>query len=92
MKTTWRPADPGTKRSALPNDTFAFPRERKEPLTDAAHVRSAITRFHEVDGVDDRERAQAFDNIKAAAAYYGVTVSARDWHGLMGRVRGNADD
>ena len=28
---------------------FAFPKERKEPLTDASHVRNAIARFNQVD-------------------------------------------
>jgi hypothetical protein len=84
MQTTWRPVDPGKTRSHLPDDAFAFPRERKEPLTDGAHVRGAIARFRQVDEVSDRERALAFDNIKAAAAYYGVHVSANNWHDLMG--------
>lgn len=70
---TWKPpADPHEKRSQLPNSAFAFPKERKEPLTDAAHVRSAIARFHEVDGVTERERVQAAANISAAAKYFGV--------------------
>lgn len=73
MTITWRPpADPKAKRSQLPNNAFAFPRERKEPLTDAAHVRSAIARFAQVDGVTERERAQAASNIWAAAKYFGV--------------------
>jgi hypothetical protein len=84
MQITWRPIEPGRSRSQLPDDSFAFPRERKEPLTDAAHVRSAVARFHQVDGVDDRERALAFSNIKAAAVYYGVRVSALNWRDLMG--------
>jgi hypothetical protein len=70
---TWRPpANPQAKRSQLPDNAFAFPKERKEPLTDAAHVRSAIARFNQVDGVTERERAQAEANIWAAAKYYGV--------------------
>jgi hypothetical protein len=32
---------------------FAFPDERKEPLTDARHVRNAIARFNQVEGVSD---------------------------------------
>jgi hypothetical protein len=41
-------------------------------LTDAAHVRSAIARFHQVDGVTDCERVQAAANIATAAKYFGV--------------------
>ena len=63
---------------------FAFPNERKEPLTDAGHVRSAIARFDSVDGVSYGERAQAFENIKAAAEYYGITLKASSWHDLVG--------
>lgn len=85
MQVSWNPgaARSATERSKLPSAAFAFPRERKEPLTDAHHVRSAIARFAQVDGVDDRERALAFDNIKAAAAYYGVTVHAKTWRDLF---------
>jgi hypothetical protein len=85
MRTTWKPTNAAQSetRSKLPDDAFAFPHERKEPLTDAGHVRSAIARFRQVDGVDDRERAQAFANIKAAAQYYGVTLQARSWQDLM---------
>lgn len=73
MTITWRPpANPHAKRSELPDTAFAFPRERKEPLTDAAHVRSAIARFDQVDGVTERERHEAAANIWAAAKYFGI--------------------
>lgn len=84
MQVTWRPPHAGASRSALPRSAFAFPNERKEPLVDAAHVRSAIARFSEVSGVTDRERALAFENIRAAAEHYGVTVRAGSWHDLVG--------
>jgi hypothetical protein len=85
MQTTWKPLRGGDEpRSKLPPSVFAFPHERKEPLTDAAHVRSAIARFAQVRGASDAERAQAFANIKAAASYYGVHVNAANWHDLVG--------
>ena len=85
MHVTWKPvADPHESRSALPASAFAFPKERKEPLTDAAHVRSAIARFAQVRDVADRERAQAFANIKAAARYYGIALHAKGWQDLGG--------
>ncbi len=71
-------------RAKLPDSVFAFPKERKEPLTDAAHVRSAIARFAEVRDVSEAERAQAFANIKAAAGYFGIAVNATSWHDLVG--------
>jgi hypothetical protein len=85
MQITWKPLDRATsERSQLPASAFAFPAERKEPLTDASHVRSAVARFAQVEGVSEAERAQAFANIKAAAAYFGVTVGAKSWHDLVG--------
>jgi len=76
MHVTWQPPKTwrGETRRQLPDSAFAFPKERKEPLTDVAHVRDAITRFNQVDGVDEREREQAWANIRAAAKYYGVAV------------------
>jgi hypothetical protein len=53
-------------------------RERK-PLSDAAHVRNAIARFDQVEGVTDTERDQAWKRIRAAASKYGVHVSEDDW-------------
>jgi len=86
MQITWKPVRDGADapRVKLPDSVFAFPKERKEPLTDAAHVRSAIARFGEVRGVGEAERAQAFANIKAAAGYFGVTLRATSWHDLVG--------
>ena len=61
---------------------FAFPEQRKEPLTDAAHVRDAVARFDQVTGVSNADRAHAFANIQKAARYYGVHLSETDWHQL----------
>lgn len=86
MHVTWQPprVDSHEPRSRLPASVFAFPAERKEPLLDAGHVRSAIARFAQVDGVSDRERAGAFANIRAAAQYFGVALHAHTWHDLVG--------
>jgi hypothetical protein len=62
------------KRERLPAQRFAFPKERKEPLNDANHVRNAIARFNQVEGVCDAERAAAWRRIKAAAKRFGVEV------------------
>jgi hypothetical protein len=85
MHITWKPMRDGAaaSRAKLPDTAFAFPKERKEPLTDAAHVRSAIVRFGEVRGVSEAERAEAFENIKAAAGYFGVTLRATSWRDLV---------
>jgi hypothetical protein len=86
MQITWKPLHGGAEhsRASLPDSAFAFPNERKEPLTDAAHVRSAIARFAQVHGVTEDERSQAFANIKAAAGYYGISIRAANWHDLVG--------
>jgi hypothetical protein len=58
---------------------FAFPKQRKEPLTDASHVRNAIARFDQTIDVSDYDRELAFANIKKAAQHYGVDMTETDW-------------
>ncbi len=85
MQATWKPHEKHgelTERSDLPDSVFAFPKQRKEPLTDADHVRNALARFDQVEGVSDADRDLAFANIKAAAAYYGIDVRERSWREL----------
>lgn len=62
---------------------YAFPKERKEPLNDASHVRNAIARFNQVKGVSDDERDAAWKRIKAAAKKFDVHVSEQDWRELF---------
>ena len=66
-------------RNALDEDKFAFPKERKEPLENASHVRNAIARFNQVKGVSDDERDAAWKRIKAAAKKYDVEVREKSW-------------
>jgi hypothetical protein len=66
-------------RDELDRDQFAFPKERKEPLENASHVRNAIARFNQVKGVSDGERDAAWKRIKAAAKKYGVEVNEKSW-------------
>jgi hypothetical protein len=67
----------------MARDEFAFPDERKEPLTDARRVRNAIARFDQVEGVSDGERDQAWKRILAAAKRYDIEVAAQDWRELF---------
>ena len=69
-------------KDRLDDQEFAFPRERKEPLTDARHVRNAIARFDQVEGVSDVERDKAWKRILSAAERFGVEVSESDWRDL----------
>ena len=71
------------ERNDLPDSAFAFPKERKEPLTDAAHVRNAVARFDQVEGVSDAERDQAWRRIRAAARRHGVEIEQRGWRQLF---------
>jgi hypothetical protein len=78
MRATWKPHEKHgrlTTQSDLPDSVFAFPKQRKEPLTDARHVRNAIARFDQVEDVTPADRELAFANIKKAAKYYGVELS-----------------
>lgn len=88
-KTTWNaPTRHGdlsaADRNDLPESVFAFPKQGKEPLTDASHVKNALVRFDQVEGVSDEDRDIAFANIQKAAEYYGIAIEETSW-----RHRGN---
>jgi hypothetical protein len=70
------------QRDHLDEDQFAFPKERKEPLNSASHVRNAIARFDQVEGVSDDERDAAWKRIKKAADKHGVEVHEKSWREL----------
>jgi len=71
------------EQNRLPDSAFAFPKERKEPLTDARHVRNAIARFDQVEDVTDAERGRAWKRILRAAKKYDIEVEADDWRDLF---------
>lgn len=70
------------QQNRLADATFAFPDERKEPLNDATHVRNAISRFNQVEGVSDAERDRAWKRILTAAKKFDVEVSEDSWREL----------
>jgi hypothetical protein len=70
------------KRDHISDESFAFPKERKEPIHDAAHIRNAIARFKQVQGVTDAERDAAWKRIKAAAKKHNVEVKEGGWREL----------
>jgi hypothetical protein len=85
MEATWIPHEKHgqlTARSDLPRSVYAFPNQRKEPMTDAQHVRNAVARFDQVIGVSDEDRELAFANIEKAAKYYNVDLSETSWRDL----------
>jgi hypothetical protein len=85
MHATWKPHEKHgelTAKGDLPDTVFAFPKQRKEPMTDAKHVRNAVARFDQVEDVSDDERALAFANIKKAAQHYDVGLTETSWRDL----------
>jgi hypothetical protein len=86
-RATWKPHTKrgeldAADRESLPDSAYAFPEQRKEPLTDASHVRNALARFDQVQDVSDTDRDLAFANIKKAAKHYDVDVAEDSWHEL----------
>jgi hypothetical protein len=87
MRATWKAHEDNKELDAaeektLPDSVYAFPEKRKEPLTNASHVRNAIARFDQVKGVSDHERDQAFANLKAAARHFHVDLNETHWQDL----------
>lgn len=73
------------QRDEMSDADFAFPRQRKEPLKDASHVRNAVARFDQVEGVTDAERDEAWKRIRAAAKKFGVEINESGWRELPRR-------
>jgi hypothetical protein len=66
----------------LSDQQFAFPKQRKEPLTDARHVRNAIARFNQVEDVSDADRDRAWKRIRRAAKKFDIEIEADGWRQL----------
>ena len=73
------------ERDELPKSDFAFPKERKEPLENASHVRDAVARFDQVEDVTNKERDEAWKRIQAAAKKFDVDLHEQDWRELFKR-------
>jgi hypothetical protein len=69
-------------RDEIPDSQYAFPKQEKEPLNDAAHVRNAIARFNQVQGVTDAERDEAWKRIRTAARKFDVDLEEGGWREL----------
>ena len=69
----------------LPESAFAFPKQRKEPLEDASHVRDAIARFDQIEGVTNQERDEAWKRIQRAAKKFGIESHEHDWREIFTR-------
>ena len=71
------------EKNDLPDSKFAFPEQRKEPLVDAKHVRNAVARFDQVEGVSDADRDKAWRRIRSAARKFDVEITERGWRQLF---------
>jgi hypothetical protein len=69
-------------RDDLSANQFAFEKQRKEPLENASHVRNAVARFNQVEGVTDAERDAAWKRIEAAAKKHNVELHEKGWREL----------
>jgi len=83
LATKKRKALTARQKNRLPAERFAFTKKRKEPITDARHVRNAVARFDQVQGVTNAERDAAWRRIRAAARKFGVEIHVRGWRSLM---------
>jgi len=50
-------------RDGISATKFAFPKQRKEPLENASHVRNAVAGFHQVKDVTEAERRAAWNMV-----------------------------
>ena len=50
-----------------------------------SHVRNAVARFDQVEGVTDTERDEAWRRIQAAAKKFGVELEEKSWRELFDR-------
>jgi hypothetical protein len=66
-------------RDELGEKQFAFEKQRKEPLENASHVRNAVARFNQVEGVTDAERDAAWKRIQSAARKFNVELHESSW-------------
>jgi hypothetical protein len=74
-------------RDDISTQQFAFPEQRKEPLEDAGHVRTAVARFNQVKGVTDAEKDAAWKRIRAAAKKFDVELDETDWRDIGERKK-----
>ncbi len=85
MQATWKPHEKHgqlTKRSDLPDTVHAFPKQRKEPLTDAQHVRNAVARLIKSLALSDRIVLWRSQTSRRLQSICNVDLSETSWHDL----------
>jgi len=68
-------------RPAPAKETRNITQSRLSPH-DAAHVRNAIARFKQLEGVTDSERDAAWKRIRSAAKKHKAELNGGDWREL----------
>jgi len=63
------------KKKEGTGEFYAFPRLKKLPIFDAAHVRNAVARFNQTQGMTAEEKATARRKILRAAKKFGIDIS-----------------
>lgn len=66
------------RRKGLETGEFAFPRLKKLPIHDASHVRNAMARFNQTQGMTAEEKATAKRKIIRAAHKFGIDIKGFD--------------
>ena len=66
-----------------PGRRFRLSGTTDNPLIDANHVRNAIARFDEVEGVTDLDRDHVWDRITAAVSQFGIAIHEQGWRDLL---------
>jgi hypothetical protein len=66
------------ERKKLPTTVYGLPKEKKFPLNDAAHVRSAMSYFHKC---AERDKPALANKILAAAKKYKIEYNDKsEWY------------
>jgi Family of unknown function (DUF6582) len=81
------PEQSTAEKSRLFDEESAFPKQHRGPLSDARHVRNALARFDQVEGVSDRGLDPAWARIVQAAQRVDVEVTAQSWRDLGDKAR-----
>lgn len=75
--TTWEPM-PNDGDGTTSAELFAFPRQQRDPLRDATHVRNALEHFATIDP-EPEEKEIAFSNLKRAADQFHVEINGNSY-------------
>lgn len=82
----------------LTEDKFAFVGDKdktetwKLPIHDADHVRNALARFNQTEGIPEDQKATVYRRIKAAAKKFGIDVNEENSRAIEAALPMDADE